>query len=183
MFAILLVLLLAQSPCSPEEGTVVCSCKQGSATACEALRQTNAELADKLESAAAAVTAAAAVAKAEEMREAAEVARGEADSAPASPEPPDCKGQLHHIISRPIAKALEKHETLRGYYKPRDPRLVTRAVDEQSHCGYQDWHRDVDERVRNWLRDNGHATPDQFEAFLRKLYSEPAMRARFPHGF
>lgn len=70
MLALLLV-LLAQSPCGPEESTVVCFCKQGSASACE---------------------------------------------------------------------ALDEHSKLRGLYRPRDPRFVSRAVDEQSHCGYQQWH-------------------------------------------
>lgn len=182
MFAILLV-LLAQNPCSAQESTVVCSCKQGSASACEALRQTDAALADKLESAAQVATVVTAVMKVEEMRATAEAARAEANSASGSPEPPDCKGQLHHIISRPIAKALDDHLTLRGHYKPRDPRFVTRAVDEPSHCGYQQWHRDVDEEVIEWLEANAKATPDEFEAFLREVYNRPSMRVRFPLGF
>ena len=69
MLTILLV-LLTQAPCAPEELlTSICMCKHGSATACEALRQTDAALADRLEA------AAHVVAKMEEERQAAEAAR------------------------------------------------------------------------------------------------------------
>jgi hypothetical protein len=78
---------------------------------------------------------------------------------------------------------LEEHLTLRGLYKPRDPRFVTRAVDEQAHCGYQDWHRKVDAEVIAWLNSRRRATAEQFEAFLREIYNRPDMLKRFPHGF
>jgi hypothetical protein len=113
----------------------------------------------------------------------AEALRAEGESSPASPEPPDCKGQLHHVISRPIADALKKHDTLSGHYEPRDPRFVTRAVDEQAHCGYQEWHRKVDAEVIAWLRNRPRATAKEFEAFLREVYSRPDLLKRFPHGF
>ncbi len=100
-----------------------------------------------------------------------------------APEPPDCKGQQHNIISRPIAKALDKHPKLRGLYKARDERFVTQAKDEQSHCGYQEWHRKVDDEVIKWLDKNKNATSKQFEEYLREVYSRPEMRARFPNGF
>ena len=100
-----------------------------------------------------------------------------------APEPPDCKGQKHHIISRAIAKALENHPTLRGLYKARDPRFVAQAKDEAAHCGYQDWHRKVDQEVVGWLKSRDAATPKQFEEFLRSIYNRPEMRARFPLGF
>ncbi|MFP2905810.1 hypothetical protein ACLESD_12280 [Pyxidicoccus sp. 3LFB2] len=92
-------------------------------------------------------------------------------------------GQLHHVISKRIAAALEEHAILRGHYTARDPRFVTRAVDREAHNGYQKWHRDVDDEVIGWLDDFDNATPLEFEAFLRRLYSRPEMRARFPHGF
>jgi len=101
----------------------------------------------------------------------------------ASDEPPNCKGQNHHIISRPIARALEDHETLRGLYEPRDERFKARAKDEASHCGYQQWHRDVDAEVIKWLRAEKRATPQQFEQRLREIYSRPEMRASFPDGY
>jgi hypothetical protein len=176
MLAVLLM-LLSQVPCGPFDLTVVCNCKQGVVSACEALRTTSPELAKQAEAAAQAAVVAQGIKKTTEALQA------EGESSPASPEPPECKGQLHHVISRPIAKALEEHDTLRGYYKPRDPRFVTRAVDEQAHCGYQQWHRDVDKEVIKWVDDHRQATPKQFEAFLRQIYSRPDMRTRFPHGF
>jgi hypothetical protein len=100
-----------------------------------------------------------------------------------SGEPPQCTGQNHHIISRPIAKELEEHETLRGLYKPRDRRFVARAKDRESHCGYQQWHRDVDAEVIEWLRRSPKATRKEFEGFLREIYSRPEMLKRFPNGY
>ncbi len=101
----------------------------------------------------------------------------------AAPEPPDCQGQSHHVISRPIAKALERHETLRGLYEPRDERYVAKAKDRESHCGYQKWHRDVDLEVIKWLRKEGRATAEEFMAKLREIYSREDILKRFPNGF
>jgi hypothetical protein len=130
----------------------------------------------------------------EALRAADEAARPDADakgeesasveaSAEASGEPPNCKGQNHHIISRPIAEALGRHETLRGLYEPRDRRFVAKAKDKDSHCGYQDWHRRVDEEVIDWLRQYRKATPQQFMKKLREIYNRPDMLKRFPNGF
>jgi hypothetical protein len=111
----------------------------------------------------------------------------EADAAEAegeaAPEPPDCKGQNHHVISRPIAKALERHKTLHGLYEPRDKRFVAKAKNKESHCGYQRWHRDVDLEVMMWLREHEKATPEQFMSKLREIYSREDMLERFPNGF
>ncbi|WP_187345094.1 hypothetical protein [Cystobacter ferrugineus] len=98
-------------------------------------------------------------------------------------EPPQCKGQNHHIISRPIAKGLSRHATLKGLFEPRAPRFVSRAKDEQAHCGYQDWHRKVDAEVVEWLKVHPKATLEQFMDKLREIYRRPEMKARFPHGF
>ncbi len=56
MLAVLLV-LLAQVPCEPFETSVVCSCRQAIGSGCEALRQINPELANRLEAAAQAAAA------------------------------------------------------------------------------------------------------------------------------
>ncbi|WP_156349836.1 Wall-associated protein precursor [Archangium gephyra] len=101
----------------------------------------------------------------------------------ASDEPPNCKGQNHHIISRRIAQELQEHDTLRGLYEPRDERFKTRAKDKESHCGYQQWHRDVDKEVVEWLQRERKATPQEFEQKLREIYNRPEMRARFPDGY
>ncbi|WP_309891878.1 hypothetical protein [Archangium sp.] len=50
MLAVLL-LLLAQVPCAPNDLTVVCSCKQGVVSACDTLRLSEPELVAKLEQA------------------------------------------------------------------------------------------------------------------------------------
>ncbi len=110
----------------------------------------------------------------------AEAGEAEADAAP---EPPDCQGQDHHVISRPIARQLEQHETLHGLYEPRDKRFVAKAKDKESHCGYQKWHRDVDKEVIEWLKRYGKATPEQFEEFLHEIYNRKEMLERFPNGF
>ncbi|HEX8698702.1 MAG TPA: Wall-associated protein precursor [Myxococcaceae bacterium] len=118
-----------------------------------------------------------------EAKEAAEFAEAAETEGEAAPEPPDCKGQEHHVISRPIAKALKDHPNLRGLYEPRDERYKAKAKDKQSHCGYQKWHREVDVEVIIWLRRYRKASREEFEAFLREIYSRPEMRKRFPHGF
>jgi hypothetical protein len=99
---------------------------------------------------------------------------------PAKPQP---TGQLHHPISKRIAQVLKDHPTLRGHYTERDPRFVTRAANKESHNGYQQWHRDLDDEVIRWLARYRNATPEQFEAYLRHRYSQPDLRARFPDGF
>jgi hypothetical protein len=97
-------------------------------------------------------------------------------------ETPKPSGQLHHPISKRIARKLEQHGTLKGRYVERDPRFVTRAANKEAHNGYQKWHRDVDKEVINWLDRYTNATPEEFEALLRQIYNRPDMRARFPDG-
>jgi elongation factor P hydroxylase len=78
---------------------------------------------------------------------------------------------------------VEDHLTLKGLFKPRDKRFVAKAKDLESHCGYQEWHRKVDEEVIDWLNKYPEATPKQFLRFLRELYKRPDMLERFPNGF
>jgi hypothetical protein len=180
MLSLLLLLVTAQIPPVPGETTLVSICKQGRLSACEALKEINpqkaAELLRGLEVAMAMEEAAKEVGE----QQASAAAEPVADAAP---EPPDCKGQDHHVISRPIAKKLEGHPTLAGLYKPRDNRFVAKAKDEGAHCGYQEWHRKVDEEVIAWLDKYPQATPEQFMRFLRELYKRPDMLKRFPRGF
>ncbi len=175
MLPLLLILVAAQVPAVPGEGTLVSSCKQGMLSACEALRQVNPQKAAELER-----YAQQALKVAEEAAGAAEAADSVADAAP---EPPDCKGQNHHVISRPIAKQLKEHKILRGLYEPRDKRFIAKAKDEKSHCGYQQWHRDVDKEVVEWLKDHDKATPEEFMKLLRDIYNRKEMLERFPNGF
>lgn len=185
MLPLLLLLVAAQVPAVPGEGTLVSFCKQGRLTSCEELAKINPELAAQIraELAKAALSREALRVAEEEAREKEDAEADESSEAEASDEPPNCKGQEHHVISRSIAEELEKHETLRGLYKPRDERFKTRAKDKDSHCGYQRWHRDVDLEVINWLVKERRATPEQFMKFLRELYNRKDMRERFPNGF
>lgn len=191
MLPILLLLVASQAPAVPGEGTLVSFCKQGRLTACEELAKTNPQqakelLADLAKAALMRETLKAAeeAAREKENSEADETSGAAAESvAEASGEPPDCKGQEHHIISRPIAEKLEQHATLRGLYEPRDERFKTRAKDKDSHCGYQEWHRKVDAEVIQWLEDNPTATPEQFMEKLHEIYKRPDMLKRFPNGF
>jgi hypothetical protein len=108
MFASLLMLLLTQQPATAGETLLECLCE----------RETREERAvlDVMEwFAPRAKTEEEASQKADSVAEAA--------VAPDCSEPKDCKGQLHHIISNPIANALEIHRTLRGLYKARGPAL------------------------------------------------------------
>jgi hypothetical protein len=183
MLALLLLLAASQTPAFPGEGSLVSICKQGRLAACQELAKLYPEKAAQVQ---------AELAKATLSHEALKIAEEEArekedakndEAAEASGEPPNCKGQEHHIISRPIAEALEKHKTLRGIYRPRDERFKTRATDKDSHCGYQDWHRKVDAEVIDWLEKYPNASPKQFMEMLREIYRRPELLRRFPNGF
>jgi hypothetical protein len=190
MLPLLLLLTIAQVPAVPGEGTLVSTCKQGRLTACQELAKIWPEKAAEIQAELAktalsgeALRIAGEEAREKEDTEANESSESESAGSDASDEPPNCKGQSHHIISRPIAEELEKHGTLRGLYKPRDERFKTRAKDENSHCGYQQWHRKVDDEVIAWLRRELRATPEQFMKMLHEIYKRPDMVKRFPNGF
>ncbi len=91
-------------------------------------------------------------------------------------------GQNHHGVSKAIHDELELHRNLKGIYKSRDPRLVTKAANLKAHVGYQDWHIQLDQQVVDWLRKHPKATQRTFERYLRKIYSTVAMLKRFPRG-
>ncbi|MET0403036.1 MAG: Wall-associated protein precursor [Cystobacter sp.] len=184
MLSSLLWMLLAQMACTPGETSLVCGCKQGMVTACVALAgedsrkaaQVLEQVQDILEQTSWMAEDQGRKQQLQTVQETLAHSLGEAD-------PPPCKGQNHHLISRRIARALEDHPTLRGLFKPRDARLVSHAKDEQSHCGYQDWHRQMDKEVTDWLKSHPKATLEEFIQKLREIYSRPDMKARFPHGF
>jgi RHS repeat-associated protein len=91
-------------------------------------------------------------------------------------------GQQHHAISRTVHSALEQHPSLAGRYSARDPRFVTRAIDGAAHRGYQQWHRELDREVVEWIQNTPDATTEQFERYLRDLYARPDLAPRFPNG-
>jgi hypothetical protein len=173
--------LLAQATCL---NTVDCCIRRWPRSAAERCGATPTQIAEALRGAKVLqeVTTSAEATLKEETSEHEGAEADDATEDAESGEPPNCAGQNHHAISRPIARALENHLTLRGLYKPRDERFKLRAKDEESHCGYQQWHRDVDDEVIRWLKKEATATPKQFEKFLRGIYNRPEMRKRFPDG-
>jgi hypothetical protein len=189
MLSSLLWVMLTQIACTPGETSLVCGCKQGMVTACVALVGDDAlkaaRVLDEVQASLEALEQASRMAGMgdENEKQQLQTAAESLSQALGSSEPPQCKGQEHHLISRRIARALSKHPTLKGLYKPRDPRFVARAKDEPSHCGYQEWHRKVDKEVIDWLDNYPKASPQQFMDKLREVYNRPEMRARFPHGF
>jgi hypothetical protein len=92
-------------------------------------------------------------------------------------------GQVHHPISKVVHDALEKHKHLRGKYKVRDPRFKTRAITAEAHRGYQEWHRELDKEVAQWINTHTEANEQQFETWLRARYRKADILARFPEGF
>jgi hypothetical protein len=191
MLSSLLLMVLTQV-CTPGEMSLVCHCKHGMVSACVTLVTEDAvkaarvlsEVQEELE----ALEQASRMAgkegeKKQQKKRELQAAAESLSQSLGSSEPPHCKGQEHHLISRRIAKQLKDHPTLKGLYEPRDSRFVARARDEQSHCGYQEWHRKVDEEVIEWLNKTPDATPKDFLDKLREIYSRPEMKARFPHGF
>ena len=95
----------------------------------------------------------------------------------------ELSGQIHHVVSRRIARAVESHPVLAGKYAPRDSRFVTQAADILAHRGYQRWHIDLDAEVSQWLAANPNAAEADLEAFLQWRYSQPDLLERFPNGF
>jgi hypothetical protein len=189
MLSSLLLVMLTQVACTPGETSLVCGCKQGMVSACVALAGDDAlkaaRVLDEVEASLEALEQASRMAGKgdENEKQQLQAAAESLSQSLESSEPPQCKGQEHHPISRRIARALAKHPTLKGLYKPRDPRFVARAKDEQSHCGYQEWHRKVDDEVIGWLDKYSKATPREFMDKLREIYGRPEMKERFPHGF
>ncbi|ATB29099.1 Wall-associated protein precursor [Melittangium boletus] len=184
MLSSLMLVVLTQVACTPGETSLVCSCKQGMVSACMTLAGDDArKAAQVLDEVQGLLEQATWKAGEEQEKQRLQAAAESLSQTLESSEPPHCKGQNHHLISRPIARGLEEHPRLRGLYKPRDPRFVSRAKDEQAHCGYQEWHREIDDEVVRWLKRTPGATPKEFMDKLREIYGRPEMIARFPHGF
>lgn len=91
----------------------------------------------------------------------------------------DGPGQVHHLLSAEILDALDNHPTLSAVFVRDDPRLMRRAADLESHYGYQDWHRQYDANVSDWLRRNPDATPQNFLDYLDAVHAHEDMMSRF----
>jgi hypothetical protein len=183
-----LTLLLSQVPpvllpCVPGDSTVACKCKQGSPAACADLAKVNPETLKGILRLMEMAQAAQESGKTDAKEKAADAVDTGCGSGQDPNEKEECTGQSHHIISKAVWYALENHAVLRGKYTYRDDRFVAQAKDLKAHCGWQKWHRAIDDEIRTWLETHGKATAEQFEAYLRDLYARPELRARFPNGF
>ena len=91
-------------------------------------------------------------------------------------------GQLHHVLSNPIMRALNNHPTLSGLFDRASS--VVRALTPEAHRGYQAWHRAIDNAMVDWITSpqNADATAAQFWAKLYELYNTPDMIERFGNG-
>jgi hypothetical protein len=92
-------------------------------------------------------------------------------------------GQIHHVISTKVGRAIDNHPILKGVFARRDNRFVTQAIDGAAHRGYQRWHRELDAEVVKWIEDNPTKNADDFLSFLTNLYQRADIKARFPNGF
>ncbi len=171
-------------PCAPSDGTVVCGCKQQSASACEALAAGDPEAMKGILRLALALKAAQAVKQAEEnSADSVDTGCGTSQSPEQDDEQAKCTGQMHHIISKTVWRALQGQPMLKDRYQYRDPRFVAQAKDLKAHCGWEGWHRKLDDEIAKWVVDRPKLTPEEFEAYLREMYARPELRARFPNGF
>lgn len=89
-------------------------------------------------------------------------------------------GQIHHLLSNKIMKKLDRHETLKKIFEREDIRFKYKSKDLESHKGYQEWHRLVDEEIINWLEKNKKATSEEFLRFLEGIYKRPEIENRIP---
>ena len=92
-------------------------------------------------------------------------------------------GQIHHVISTKVARAVDDHPILSGLFAKRDNRFITQAIDGAAHRGYQRWHRELENEVVDWIRRNHDKNGDDFLAYLKALYERPDIKASFPNGF
>jgi hypothetical protein len=169
-------------PCVPGDSTLACKCKLGTPAACAELAKVEPETLKGILRLAA-MAQAAQEAEKSKAKAADAVDTGGCGSGQDPNEKQKCTGQWHHIISKMVWYALEKHPVLGGKYSYRDPRFVARAKDLKAHCGWQDWHRDLDKEIAAWIEQNEKATAQQFEAYLREVYARPELQLRFPNGF
>ena len=79
--------------------------------------------------------------------------------------------------SNPIMNEINRHPNLRGQLDRAGS--VVRALTQEAHRGYQNWHREIDNAMVQWLRNNPNATQLQFWQQMYNLYNTPDMISRF----
>jgi RHS repeat-associated protein len=93
-----------------------------------------------------------------------------------------CKptGQLHHLLSNPVMRALKGHPKLFKAFERNDSRFIYRAANAAAHRGYQTWHRVIDKDMVEWIQRNTTATRSDFIHKLQSIYDDPEIRWRIP---
>ncbi len=79
--------------------------------------------------------------------------------------------QNHHPISNPIHNELKKCDKISPQLKTRYRDFTTLAKDYESHHGWQEWHRYIDDYMSKYIRDNkDHLTDKDFIEELIRTY-------------
>jgi hypothetical protein len=89
-------------------------------------------------------------------------------------------GQFHHPLSAKITKELAKNKNISQEFKDNYHKFRTQALDKASHNGYEKWHRELDDKIVNWLKEHDKATEKEFIEFLKKTYKASDLAKRFP---
>ncbi|MCX7747060.1 MAG: polymorphic toxin-type HINT domain-containing protein [Clostridia bacterium] len=89
-------------------------------------------------------------------------------------------GQIHHLLSNKIMRALNNHPTLKGLFDRENPLFKFRAASAEAHKGYQQWHRTVDNDIVEWLTNNADATAQEFKNFINSVYNRLEIKIRIP---
>ncbi|MDR2171940.1 MAG: hypothetical protein LBP59_17485 [Planctomycetaceae bacterium] len=87
---------------------------------------------------------------------------------------------LLYPISKKIFNELDKNESISSNFKNNYRNFITKAIDRQSHSGYQYWHRELDDKIVDWLKKKPDLTEKEFIEFLKKLYKNPNITNHFP---
>ncbi len=66
-------------------------------------------------------------------------------------------GQKHHIFSKKIWNAMS--DSLKKAFDNNRNSLIVQAVDYAAHHGYQDWHRAIDDELRDFVISNAPTMP------------------------
>jgi len=97
--------------------------------------------------------------------------------------PCNANGQIHHLFSKAIMNALQRHPTLSGLFNRENPLFKYPAANRDAHKGYQEWHRNVDNEVVQWLRSREDATIQEFTGLMMKIYQRPEISGRVPNVY
>jgi RHS repeat-associated protein len=95
----------------------------------------------------------------------------------------EATGQIHHLISNKISRALDNHPALKGAfdYGRKNLKYQYKALNEAAHKGYQKWHRKYDDIVVKWIQDNPNASVKSFDNFLHNLHQQDWLKDIIPN--